>query len=73
MINTIKNHIEKRNSFIDVRRINFNTESYKPKANKFKRVGLFSLVVFCLVTPFTNWLLIPTFKVLSKFPMWLYK
>jgi len=73
MINEIKNHMKKRKQFIDIRNINFNIESYKPKTNKFKRIGLIGLVVICLVTPFTNWLLIPIMKILNKFPMWIYK
>lgn len=73
MINEIKNHIKKRNQFVDISRINFNTENYKPKANKIKRFGLVSLVIVCLVTPMTNWLLIPTFKLLNRFPLWMYK
>lgn len=48
-------------------------EFYKLKKNKIKTGLLFSLVFLCLVTPFTNWIMIPAFKLLNKFPLWLYK
>lgn len=73
MIKTIKNKMRKRREFIDLDRINFNVRHYKPKRNKIKLGVLISLVGVCLVTPLTNWVLIPVFKLLNKHPMWLYK
>jgi len=74
MINTIKNHMKKRKQFIDIRRINFNTENYKPKANRFKQCALFGFVGLCLITPCTNFLIPLTLKTISKLnPLWLYK
>jgi len=46
---------------------------YKPKRNKLKVGLLIGLVVTCLITPFTNWFLLVAFKVLNKFPLWVYK
>ena len=73
MIQQIRNHIKKRREFIDIRRINFNVEHYTPRANKFKQGALLGFVGLCLITPMTNWLLIPTTKILRAFPLWIYK
>lgn len=72
MIQKIKNHIAKRNQFIDIRRIRPSTH-YTPKANKFKQGALFGFIGLCLITPMTNGLLIPLNSLLNKFPLWVYK
>ena len=46
-------------------------ELYTPKRNKVKVGMLFAFVGFLFATPMTNWLLIPTIKILNK-TMWLY-
>ena len=48
-------------------------EFYKPNKNIIKLSLVSAFIILCLVTPFTNWLMIPMFKVLNKFPIWLYK
>ena len=48
-------------------------EYYKPKKNKVK-VGLVGgFAGLCLITPCTNWALIPMFKLLGNNPGWLYR
>lgn len=47
-------------------------EVYKPKRNKIKLGFIFGFLGVLIITPFTNWLSIPLFKVLNKFPMWIY-
>jgi len=73
MIKEINNIIKRRSEFIDLDRINFNVKNYKPKQNIIKKISIIGVIVFCLFTPFTNFILIPIFKLLNKFPMWLYK
>lgn len=73
MINTIKNYFKKRNQFIDIRRVNFNVEHYKLKPDKFKQCVLLGFMGLYLITPMTNWLLIPLNKILNKFPLYMYK
>lgn len=65
--------MKRRNSFIDIRRINLNAEMYKPKPNRFKQGALCSFVGLCICTPMTNGLLIPLKILLNKFPLWIYK
>jgi len=73
MINTIKNHIKKRNQFIDIRNINTVTH-YKPKMNKVKQGALLGFMGLCLITPCTNFLIPIALKGLNKLsPIWLYK
>jgi len=46
---------------------------YNPKRNK-KKVGLLmGFMTLLILTPMTNWLIIPTFKLLGKYPLWLYR
>ncbi len=47
-------------------------EFYKPQRNKKKLAIVFGVVVGLLVTPFTNWLLIPLGKFLNK-SLWVYR
>ena len=51
----------------------FGFESYKPKRNKIKASFVLGFVVLCLITPCTNWLIVPLYKTLTKFPLWLYR
>ena len=47
---------------------------YTPKINNKKRGLLVLLVMVCLVTPCTNWLIPLTLKGISKFsPLWMYR
>ena len=46
---------------------------YTPKRNKIKVALLGAFVVACLITPFTNWMILVSGKVLNKFPLWLYR
>ena len=48
-------------------------EFYKPKKNRVKLFLVGGFVIGCLVTPMTNWMLVPMFKVLNKFPLWIYR
>lgn len=68
------NFLKRNNTFIDLTEHKINTCTwYKPKKNK-KKVGLIGGVIgLCLITPCTNWLMIPMFKTLNKYPMWLYR
>ena len=45
---------------------------YKPQRNKVKVALLVAFVVGCLVTPFTNGLILVAGNVLNKFPLWVY-
>ena len=74
MINTIKNHMKKRNNFIDIRRLNWKIGYYKPKTNKVKQGALLGFMGLCLVTPCTNFLIPILLKGINKLsPIWLYK
>jgi len=46
---------------------------YKPKRNKKKVSLLVGFMTLLILTPMTNWLMIPTFKLLGKYPLWLYR
>lgn len=47
---------------------------YTPKVNRTKQASLIGLAVICLVTPFTNWTLPLTIKLITKFnPLWIYR
>jgi len=70
---SIKNYIKKKGQFIPIERINFKVESYKPRRNKFKLLALFGFVGLLFATPCSNWLLIPTMKLLNKYPLYMYK
>lgn len=48
-------------------------EFYKPKKNKIKIFILGSFIIGLLITPMTNWMMVPTLKILNKFPLWIYK
>jgi len=65
---------QRNNTFIDLREVKINpVEWYTPIKNK-KKVGLVGgFVGLCLITPCTNWMLVPMFKLLNKYPMFLYK
>jgi len=47
-------------------------EFYKPQRNKIKLSLIGAFIIACLITPATNWLMIPTFKFLNK-SIWLYQ
>ena len=47
---------------------------YIPKINNKKRGLLLALIVVCLVTPMTNWLIPLTLKGIGKLnPLWMYQ
>ena len=47
---------------------------YTPKVNKMKQLGLLGLAAACFATPFSNWLLPVTAKLITKFnPLWIYR
>ena len=49
-------------------------KQYQPKINNKKRGMLLALIIFCLVTPMTNWLIPVTLKGISKLnPIWFYQ
>jgi len=65
--------LKKAKRFIPIERINTNIKYYTPKKNKVKLLGLVGFVILLLVTPFTNWLLLFSGKLLNKYPLYLYK
>lgn len=66
--------MKRRNSFIDIRRVNLNAEMYNPKVNRFKQGGLIGFVGLCICTPCTNFLIPVVLKSLTKLnPLWIYK
>lgn len=46
---------------------------YDPKINNSKRLGVLGFVALCLVTPATNWMLVPARKILLNNLIWMYK
>lgn len=63
-----------KQKFIDIRRINLNTEYYKPKMNQTKRFGFLAFIGLCLITPCTNWMIAVIPLIVNKFdPLWFYK
>ena len=73
MIKQIKEYMRKRKEFIELDRINFKAEHYKPKYNNKKRFSIGALIVFCFATAGTNWLLVVP-KMISKYkPLWVFE
>ncbi|GBE19334.1 hypothetical protein BMS3Abin17_00057 [archaeon BMS3Abin17] len=64
---------KKAKRFIPIERINTNIKYYTPKKNNIKLFWLVGFGLVLIITPFSNWLMIPTFKLLGKFPLWIYK
>jgi len=47
---------------------------YTPKRNKTKLAILFGFVGLCLITPFTNWMIVVVASLINKFnPLWIYR
>jgi len=46
---------------------------YTPKRNKVKLGALVGLFIFCVVTPFSDWLLFVAGALLNKFPLWVFR
>ena len=46
---------------------------YTPQRNKIRLGLIIGFLLLLIITPFTNWLSIPLFKIINKFPMWLYR
>lgn len=67
--------MKKQKKFITLEQLKHNSKikSYKPNINKIKAGFVLGFIVLLLITPCTNWLLIPLYKILNKFPLWLYR
>ena len=68
------NRLLNRDDFIDLNRINFNCPVYSIKRNWKKVTAILVLVILCLITPCTNWIIVTIPKIINKLnPLWLYQ
>lgn len=50
-----------------------NYELYEPRMNQYKKFGIGGFVVACILTPGTNWMLIPIKMLVKRNLGWFYR